>query len=83
MRERGRGSTTGRGTSRLHTEHRAQHLAQFHKPEITTQAETKSWMLNHLSHPGALQHILGRGYRSANKPSFGSPNFPVHPDVRL
>lgn len=34
----------GRGTSRLSTEHRAQHR---------TRAVTKSWMLNRLSHSGA------------------------------
>ena len=42
-------------TSRLHAEHRDQHKAQSHSPEIMAWAETKSRMLNRLSHPGAPQ----------------------------
>ena len=38
-----------RGTSGLHTECRA----RTHNPEIMTWAETKTWMLNWLSHPRA------------------------------
>ena len=39
-------------SSRFRTDHRAQSWAQFHDPKIMTRAETKSWMLNRLSHPG-------------------------------
>ena len=35
--------------------------------QIVTRAETKSWMLNRLSHPGALERealgLRGRGFR--------------------
>ena len=39
-------------SNRFHAEHRAWHGVHFHNPEIVTWAETKSWMLNQLSHPG-------------------------------
>ena len=55
-RERFRGAVEEgeRISSRLPTECGAWHGAWSHDPEIMTWAEIKSWMLNRLSHPGAL-----------------------------
>lgn len=45
-------------SSRLPTEHRSGYKAQSHDPEIMTQAEIKSQMLNRLSHSGTPPHPL-------------------------
>ena len=47
-----RGGSRGRGTSRLCTEHEAQHGAPPHNPEIMTWAKIKNHTLNGVSHPG-------------------------------
>ena len=47
-----RGPEGERTLSRLHSEHGVQCGGQSHDPQITTQAETKSQILNQLSHPG-------------------------------
>ena len=59
--ERARGRSRGRGWDRnpswLHDKHRAQHGARSHNIEISTWAETKSWLLNWLYHsdvPGCI-----------------------------
>ena len=43
-----------RGVERVPVDHGTWPDVQFHDPEIMTWAETKSWMLNQQSHPGAL-----------------------------
>ena len=47
-----------RGIRRLHTEHRAQSGARSWDPEIITWTETKSWMLNWLSHSGTSRKLF-------------------------
>lgn len=51
---RGRRSRGRKSSSRLPTEQVARGGARALDPEIMTCAETKSWELNQLSHPGAL-----------------------------
>lgn len=45
-------------SNRCHGECRAWSGVWFHDSEIMTQAETKLWMLNWLSHPDALPHVI-------------------------
>ena len=51
----GRGRGRKRISSRLHTQHGAQHGAWTHNPEIMTWAKIKSQIFNWLSHPSAPQ----------------------------
>ena len=60
-RGRGRGRGRERISSRLYTEHRAQHEASSHDPEITIWAETKSWTLNQPC-PSGARHVLPQRY---------------------
>ena len=42
----------------LYCQHRARNGVQTHETEIMTWAETKSWLLSLLSHPGAQEFFL-------------------------
>ena len=50
MREKG--GAEGDGENPKQIEQEAQHGAQAQGPENMTQAETKCWTVNQLSHPG-------------------------------